>query len=57
VKNSGTGRKELLVTRNDKESRKIYRWMRYMLEEQELCRSPSRKADTKYDPRKTIKTH
>jgi len=57
VKNSGTGRKELLVTRNDKESRKIYGWMRYMLEEQELCRSPSRKADTKYDPRKTIKTH
>jgi len=57
VENGRIGREELLMARNDKGSREIYRGIQYMLEEQELCRSSSRKADTKYDPRKTIETY
>jgi len=45
------------MVRNDKGSRKICRWIRCILKEQKLYRSPSRKADTKYNPRKTMETH
>ena len=31
MENSGVGHKKLLVARSDKESRKIYRWIRYLL--------------------------
>jgi len=57
MENGRTGGKELLVARNDKESRKICKWIQCILEKQESCRSSSRKADTKYDPRKTMEIH
>ena len=57
MENGRIGREELLMARNDKGSREIYRGIQYMLEEQELYRSPSRKANTKYDPRKTMEIY
>ena len=57
VKDSRIGRKKLLVVRNDKGSREIHEQMQYMSEKQELCKGSSRKANTKYDPRKTMEIY
>ena len=57
VEDSRIGRKKLLVARNDKGSREVHEQMQYISEEQESCKGSSRKANTKYDPRKTIETY
>jgi len=51
------GGKKLLVARNDEGGGEVYRWIQCMLKEQKSYGGSSRKADTKYDPRKTMETY
>lgn len=54
IKDNIVSNKELLVARSDKEYRKVYRWVWFVLKYKELYRSISRKTNDKQDTKETM---
>jgi len=54
MEDNRVGDKKLLVARSDERYRKIYRWLWYVLENEELDRGTSREIEVEWDTRKVI---
>ena len=56
MEDNRVGNKELLVAWSNKRCKKIYRWLWYVLEDEELNRDTSGKAEVEWDTRKAMDT-